>query len=288
MPRPLSNSTPRADLHLHSTYSDGVHSPRHLVELAGVAGLCALSITDHDDVQSVGEAHATGQELGVEVIAGVELSTVERGIELHLLGYFIDPQCPQLIEYLRFFQEERLKRAHKIVALLRQVGCPVSLESVMRHSAKGSVGRPHIAQAMVECGFVSSAGEAFALYLSQDRPAFVPKYKIAASEAIALIAAAGGLSFVAHPGGNVPDDLILTLIKQGLQGVETVHPRHSPADVYHYRTLVARHGVLEAGGSDFHGFPHEESLGTYAVSHVAVRRMRQLVTVSARNCQDAP
>lgn len=151
----------------------------------------------------------------------------------------------------------------------------------MRHSAKGSVGRHHIAQAMVECGVVSSAGEAFAL-LGQDRPAFVPKYKIVASKAIALIAAAGGLSFVAHPGGNVPDDLILTLIKQGLQGNETVHPRHSPADVYHYRTLVARDGVLEAGGSDCHGFPHEEWLGTYAVSHVAVRRMRQLVSLRAQ------
>ncbi len=194
MERPRSDSTPSADLHLHSTYSDGVHSPRHLVQLAAGAGLYAISITDHDDVQSIGEARAAGQELGVEVIPGVELSTMERGIELHVLGYFIDPECAQLMDYLRFFQEERLKRVHKIVGRLREVGCPVSFESVMRHSARGSVGRPHIAQAMVECGFVSSAGEAFALYLGQDRPAFVPKYKIAASEAIALIAAAGGLS----------------------------------------------------------------------------------------------
>jgi len=283
MGRPSTTGTARADLHLHSTYSDGVHSPRHLIELAAAAGLSAVSITDHDAVDGIEEAQAAGQTLGVEVIPGVELSTNERGIELHVLGYFIDPKCEQLKEYLRFFQEERLKRVQKIVDLLKAVGCPVSFEGVMRYSPHGSVGRPHIAQAMVDCGFVSSPGEAFARYLSEDRPAFVPKYKILASEAIALINAAGGPAFVAHPGNNVPDDLILALIKQGLQGIETVHPRHSASDTYRYRSLAARYGVLETGGSDFHGFPHEAALGTYVVSYSAVRRMRQLVPASQGN-----
>ncbi|MBC7186559.1 MAG: PHP domain-containing protein [Calditrichaeota bacterium] len=282
-PQRPQRATGQVDLHLHSAYSDGLHSPRRLVELAAAVGLEAISITDHDTVEGCQEATAAGQEFRVEVIPGVELSTMERGVELHVLGYFFDPTNPHLNRHLRLFQEERVKRARKMVDLLRGMGCPVSFDDVMGRSGKGSVGRPHLAQAMVECGFVSSVGEAFALYLGEDRPAFVPKYKMATSEAIALITAAGGLAFLAHPGWNVADSLILTLAKQGLHGVETVHPRHAPGDVYHYRMLVAAHGLLETGGSDFHGAPHEAPLGTHVLPRSALEKMRESVLTAVRN-----
>jgi predicted metal-dependent phosphoesterase TrpH len=260
-----------------------LYTPRGLVELAAAVGLEAISVTDHDTVEGCQEAAAAGGELHVEVIPGVELSTVERGMELHVLGYFFDPTDPQMNQHLRLFREERVKRAGKMVELLRGMGCPVSLDDVMRRSAKGSVGRPHVAQAMVECGFVTSVGEAFSLYLGGDRPAYVPKYKMATSEALALISAAGGVSFLAHPGWNVPDSLILTLAKHGLHGVETVHPRHAPGDVYHYRVLVSTHGLLETGGSDYHGAPHEAPLGTYVVPRSALERMREFAFSAVRN-----
>lgn len=278
---PLRGPAP-ADLHMHSTYSDGLHSPRELVRLAAAAGLKAISITDHDAVEGFEEAHEHGRELNVEVIPGVELSSTERGVDIHVLGYFVDPLHPELNEYLRVFREERIRRVHKIVQLLQSMGCPVSYDTVMRLSPRGSVGRPHVAQAMVQSGFVSSAGEAFALYLGDDRPAFVPKYRISAGEALRLINAAGGVSCLAHPGNTIPESVIIDLMKQGLQGVETVHPRHSAGDVYRFRALVARHGLLETGGSDFHGAAHEVSLGTYVVPYTAVRRMRE---VSANQVQ---
>lgn len=269
---PLSGNV-KADLHLHSTYSDGLYSPPELVRLAAAAGLKAISITDHDAVEGCEEARQEGKELNVEVIPGVELSSTERGVDVHVLGYMVDPTHPELNEYLRLFREERIRRVHKMVELLQSMGCPVSYESVMRLSPRGSVGRPHVAQAMVQSGFVNSAGEAFALYLGDDCPAFVPKYRISAGEALRLIGAAGGVSFLAHPGSGMPESFILSLVKQGLQGIETVHPRHAPGEVYRYRSFVARHGLLETGGSDFHGGAHEAPLGTYVVPYTAVGKM---------------
>lgn len=282
-PQRPQGTSGQVDLHLHSTCSDGLHTPRRLVELAAAVGLEAISITDHDIVEGCQEAAAAGQELHVEVIPGVELSTMERGVELHVLGYFFDPTNPHLNRHLRLLREERVKRARKMVDLLRGMGCQVSFDDVIHRSGKGSVGRPHLAQAMVECGFVSSVGQAFALYLGEGRPTFMPKYKMAVSEAIALITAAGGIAFLAHPGWNVPDNLILTLAKEGLHGVETVHPRHGPGDVDHYRMFVAVHGLLQTGGSDFHGAPHEAPLGTYVLPRSALEKMRESVLAAVRN-----
>ncbi len=274
MQEQLAAAGMRADLHLHSTYSDGSHSPRQLVELAAAAGLRAISITDHDAVEGLEEAQIRGKELDVEVIPGVELSSTERSLDIHLLGYMIDPRHPGLNEYLRMFREECTKRVHKMVDLLQSMGCPVTYESVMQFSPHGSVGRPHVAQAMVRSGFVGSLGEAFALYLGDDRPAFVAKYRISAADAIALINAAGGVCLLAHPGNSISESVILGLVKQGLQGIETVHPRHSASEVYRYRAMVARYGLLETGGSDFHGATQEAPLGTFVVPYSVVCKMR--------------
>ena len=195
----------RVDLHLHSIYSDGNLSPSALVERAKDVGLCAISLTDHDNVSGIQEALLCGRRLGIEVIPGVELSTSERGLDTHILGYFIDKDNISLKNHLEFFRHHRIKRAKKIVQNLNSMGCKITFEQVKKKSISQNIGRPHIADAMVDCGFVRNQNEAFYAFLGDNKAAFVPKYKIGTLDAIIMIREAGGLSFLAHPGCDLPE-----------------------------------------------------------------------------------
>ncbi len=266
----------KADLHLHTVYSDGALPAEILLQEAKLAGLSTVSITDHDHTGAIDDAIAAGGRLGIEVIPGVELSTSIGSMEVHLLGYFFDHRNRKLQDYLALFRAERLKRAERIVEKLNDLRIPLTLPAVLRQAGRGSVGRPHIASALVEEGLIGSYHEAFLKYIGFGKPAYEEKYQISPRDAIGLIAGAGGLSFIAHPGNALEDEVLLRLIKEGVDGIEVIHPSHSMERVAHYRGIVSEYFLLASGGSDFHGGKKgdRDALGRYYISHVDVDIMR--------------
>jgi hypothetical protein len=269
-------ATGMVDLHTHTNQSDGLLPPERLVQLAAEAGLRAIAITDHDEVGGVEAAVIVGNQLGVEVISGVELSVSHQGYDIHILGYLIDFHHSRLLEFLHYFRDERLRRVHRILEKLKTLGHPVPLETVMRKAGVGSIGRPHIADAMVEEGRVPSYQEAFNRFIADGKPAFVPKVRISAEQAVAIIHEAQGLACLAHPGQNLSEAVILEVIKAGVDGVEVVHPKHGYHQREQYRFLAQKFGLLETGGSDFHGGRKggEEKLGDFVIDYEKVEKMK--------------
>jgi predicted metal-dependent phosphoesterase TrpH len=267
----------KADLHLHTTFSDGALSPSELIDRARQAGLAAIAITDHDHTGAIDEAMEIGSALGIEVITGVELSTSVGDQDIHILGYFFDHRDRGLQDYLAFFRLERRKRAERIVARLNALNVPLKIESVLTQARTGSVGRPHIANALLEEGLIASYHEAFFRYIGFGKPAYEKKYLVTPREAVALVANAGGLSFLAHPANMIDERLLRELIDAGIDGIEVVHPAHSPERVAHYSGIVGEYFLLASGGSDFHGGRRndKELLGRYTVSMEQVETMRR-------------
>jgi predicted metal-dependent phosphoesterase TrpH len=247
------SDTIRADLHLHTAYSDGALSPREIVDKARTAGVCTISITDHDNVGAIEEAIDYGKTVGIEVIPGLELSAAMGEKDVHILAYFIDHNNRTLLDYLTFFRYERLKRAERIVEKLNKINIPIRFESVQEQAGIGSLGRPHIASVMMEEGFIETYHEAFAKYIGVGGPAYEKKFQLGPEEAIRLISQSGGLSFLAHPGKYTSELEVAQLIKAGLDGIEVVHPSHNEIRQEHYRGVVNQYFLLESGGSDFHG-----------------------------------
>ncbi len=256
-----------ADLHLHTTHSDGALSPHDLVQKARDAGLNTIAITDHDNVAALDEAIEWGRSMGVEVITGLELSVTLSEKDVHILAYFFDRKNPNLLEYLEFFRRERLKRAERIVQKLNSINISLDLHDVLEQAGIGSVGRPHIANALVEQGMIGSYHEAFEKYIGVNGPAYEEKYHISPADAFKLIASSGGLSFLAHPGKYMTEVEISALIQSGLDGIEVVHPSHSPTLQEYYRGVVNHYFLLESGGSDFHGGKKNDE---YAFGHSVV------------------
>ena len=243
----------KADLHTHTTHSDGALSPYELITKAKNAGLSIISITDHDSVSALEEAVEFGKESGVEVIAGMELSTSFNDQEIHILGYFVDYRSKTLLDALAVFRGRRRKRAERIVDKLNRMNIPLRLESVLANATGDSIGRPHIANALVSGGHAESYHQAFSKYIGDGKPAYEKKEEYSIEDTVSLIAEAGGLSFLAHPGRSMNEALLFQLIKAGLDGIEVIHPSHSPDLVRYYRGIVDEYCLLESGGSDFHG-----------------------------------
>jgi len=267
----------KADLHLHTTFSDGALSPSELLERARQAGLTAISITDHDHTGGLDEAADLAGKNGIVVVPGVELSTIVGEADVHILGYFINHRDSRLQEYLELFRKERRKRAERIVEKLNGMHIPLTLAAVLRRAGAGSVGRPHIATALVEEGLIGTYQEAFSKYIGFGKPAYEKKYLISPREAIALVAAAGGLSFLAHPSTFINEEVLQEIIDAGIDGIEVVHPSHSPELVAHYSAIVSEYFLLASGGSDFHGGKRNdrESFGKYFISTEYVDMMRR-------------
>jgi len=274
----------KADLHLHSTFSDGALSPRELLDRARQAGLTAISITDHDHTGALDEATTIAAPLGIEVIPGVELSTMVGESDVHILGYFFDHHDARLQEYLALFRSERRKRAERIVRKLNGMNVPLTIDGVLRRAGGGSVGRPHIATALVEEGLIGTYQEAFSRYIGFGKPAYEKKYMISPREAIAMIAAAGGLSFIAHPSSFMEEQVLLDIIDAGIDGIEVVHPSHSPELAAHYRGIVSEYFLLASGGSDFHGGKRNDldAFGRYTISMAEVNMMRRRLRQAPR------
>jgi len=267
--------TEKTDLHMHSFHSDGYHSPEKVVEKAKNQGIKILSITDHDSVNAYNEATEYAKKFGIEVIPGVEISTDIRDTEVHILGYFVDPMNKDLEHYLNFFREERIKRAIRMVKKLNILGLDITIDDVLVFAKDSAIGRPHIAQALLAKGQVKSFFEAFYKYIGNHAPAYERKVHLSPQSAFKIINDAGGLSFIAHPG-NMPEILITELIDAGVDGIEVIHPSHSPEQVKFYRGIVIEYFLLESGGSDFHGGKREddENLGKYYTSSKVVDTMR--------------
>ncbi len=267
----------KVDLHLHTTFSDGALSTGELIERARRAGLSTISITDHDHVGALAQARALGESSGIEVIPGVELSTSVRDEDIHVLGYFFDEGNRALLDFLAFFRKERMKRAERIVEKLNDLNVPLKLESVLEQAGAGAVGRPHIAIALLEEGLIGSYQEAFAKYLGYGKPAYEKKYQIPPQEAIKLLSAAGGLSFIAHPGSTIDESMLVGLIDDGIDGIEVVHPSLTPERSAYYRGIVSEYYLLACGGSDFHGGKRNDAdaLGKYTITDGDVAMMRR-------------
>ena len=240
------------DLHTHSTASDGARAPAEVVRAAREIGLTALALTDHDTIAGLPEATEAGRAEGVRIVPGVELSAVEGHDETQLLGLHL-ADIGALQQRLSDLRAMRLSRGERIVRRLNELGVRVAFEDVLAEAAGGALGRPHIARAMVNEGWASDIRDAFDRYLGNGKSAYVPKDRLAMSEAIAMIHTAGGLAILAHPGQAGTRKRIEALVAQGLDGVEVRHPSHSAEDAARLNALVEHFGLVPSGGSDWHG-----------------------------------
>lgn len=276
---PAATGGRRIDLHTHTHFSDGTLSPEALVAFAIQRQLAALSITDHDSIEALEPARRAAAN-ALELVPGIELSASREGLELHILGYYLDPEHEGLRERLRGFRGERMNRALEMVERLRELGAPVDPDEVVSHAGPGVIGRPHVASALLRAGHVESIDDAFRRYLSRDGRAFVPRPAFLAEDAIALIHAAGGVSVLAHPGAALPDSVIEALRAAGLQGIEVWHPQHGTAAVRRFRALADRLGMLQTGGSDYHGAHRSTNLGEMAVPPATLAKLKEAAGVS--------
>jgi 3',5'-nucleoside bisphosphate phosphatase len=275
-PRPAGRGV---DLHVHTYFSDGTLSPEAVVALATERGLAALAITDHDSLEALDPARkAVGP--GLELVPGIELSSVHGSLDLHILGYYLDPMHDGLRARLERFGEERRERAMTMLRRLQDLGVPLDPAEVMSLAGPGVIGRPHIARAMVRAGHVPSLDDAFRHYLGRDGRAFVPRASFKVEEAIDLVQAAGGISVIAHPGPLLPDHVIEELADAGLRGVEVWHPQHHGPTVRRLRALCERLDLIETGGSDFHGAHRGPDLGGMRVPLRAWYRLRDAAGVA--------
>ncbi|MFI5274199.1 MAG: PHP domain-containing protein [Ktedonobacterales bacterium] len=244
------------DLHTHSTASDGLYPPEVLVGLAHAAGVTTLGLADHDTTAGVPAALAAGERLGVRVIPAVEVNTdlaAGRG-EAHVLGYFVDVEQPAFQSSLATLREARARRGERMVERLRALGFDITWERV-RELAGGSVGRPHVARALIERGYATDVSEAFDRYLGPGRPGYIARYKLSPGDAVRLIRSARGVAVLAHPGAmkGLADEVLPSLLGAGLQGIECYYGQYPPEMVERLLRLADTHGLIATGGSDYHG-----------------------------------
>ncbi len=246
------------DLHTHSTFSDGSHTPEELAGMAKRAGLYALALTDHDTTAGLERFTAACAEQGIKGIPGVEISAdVSRGT-MHILGYYVSADYPGLCVALERIREGRSDRNGKILEKLASLGMSVSMDEVSRYAGDEVVGRPHVARAMVEKGYVRSCEEAFDKYLAKGRPAYVDRFRLSSSDSVRIIRDAGGVAVLAHPFTLELDNgglrrIVAELREFGLQGIEAYYSEHSQDQTRRYVALAREMGLLTTGGSDFHG-----------------------------------
>lgn len=248
-----------ADLHVHTTFSDSTLTPREVIQECLWHGIDTVAITDHDTIEGVADAIAEGEEVGVRVIPGVEMTAYDVLREIHIVGLFIDIRNEHLLDVLARGLEARRLRVFEIVRLLRKLDVNVSAEEVFQIAGAGAPGRPHVARAMVRHGHVQTFPDAFKYYIGNDGPAYVPKYQLTAAQVVGAIHGAGGVSVVAHPGARLPDESVRELIAGGVDAIEVYHPLHTYDKEKKYLKMAEELGALISGGSDSHGIAREWS-----------------------------
>ncbi len=273
------------DLHLHTTASDGRLTPGELIALVARKGLQVVSVTDHDSTEGLGEALEAAKAFPhLTVIPGIELSTDIPGDEIHVLAYFVRHNDEELMATLRKFRQGRLERGKGMVEKLRALGMDIEWQRVQEIAGDGSVGRPHVALALMEKGYVSQTNEAFEKYLGRNGPAYVEREKLTPLEAVEAISSWGGVAVLAHPA-QLPDldDKLEELRSAGLVGMEVYYAQYSEERILELASTAARHGLLPCGGSDYHALdnPGERLPGTMGPPLEVVKELEKLATKRA-------
>jgi predicted metal-dependent phosphoesterase TrpH len=265
----------QADLHIHSTFSDGLLSPQKIVARAVSVGLKTIAITDHDSSEGINAALEAADGT-IEVIPAVEMSANIKDIDIHILGYYIDHNDDELAAYLNEFKTYRLARVKKILKKLSSDGINVDVEQVKLIGNNGSLGRPHIAEALRQSGYVQTINEAFFRFLGYHSRYYEPKKDARPCEVIKKIAQCGGISVAAHPGALGSSEILYQLIMDGIAGIEVWHPEHSKQAEAEYYETAMKNGLLMTGGSDFHGFPRSPiDIGSRGCSTEDVVRLKE-------------
>jgi 3',5'-nucleoside bisphosphate phosphatase len=271
------------DLHTHSTFSDGTTSPESNVEAAVALGLEGLGVTDHDTTDGFERARLAADDTGLELVLGTEFSAEHEGFSVHVLGFWIDPGHAALTDELERLRDERTDRARRIVERFRELGMPLEFERVLQLAGTAPIGRPHIAEAVVETGAVGDTKEVFDRYLADGGPAYVPKHAVGPRRAVELLTAACGVAVLAHPGLYGRDDrgvdpgLVEEMAGAGLAGIEADHPDHTAEQRRAYRDLAVGLGLEVTGGSDYHGEAKPNRLGSATTDREVVERLRSWV-----------
>lgn len=249
----------KTDLHIHTYYSDGVFSPEKIVDTAIDVGLGVIALTDHDNVLSYGVAKdylkKEGKEDKLEIIQGVEINTLYKNYEVHILGYFMNTENSDFQNLLKIQQQARVKQTKEIISLLaKKEGIKIKYEDIKKQVAEGgSIGRPHIAKAITNAGGTTSVIDAYAKYIHDDSPVYVPRKTVTPHDAVEIIYDAGGIPVIAHPHDlDIAETLIKDLMSCGLRGIEAYHRKHSPACVEYFSSMAEELGLVVTGGSDFH------------------------------------
>lgn len=272
----------RADLHVHTTHSDGRMTPEQVVEHARKKGLKAIAVTDHDIVSAVKAAQQMGEKYSIEIIPGIEMSTLWEDQEIHILGYFVDIYDPKLLEALDKQRDVRFLRNQMMIEKLQKIGIPITLEEVMERKIDNdqrNIGRPHIAEVLIAKGIVRTMDEAFDRYLGRNGQAYLTPDRISPVEAIRLIHQSGGVAVIAHPGLYQKDEIIPLFVEEGLDGLEVDHPDHTDEDRQRYQAIATRYQLIATAGSDFHGerngSMYHADLGTCTVPYRQVEKLKQ-------------
>lgn len=245
----------KIDLHLHTNFSDGKLSPEQLLKFAYENHYAYLSITDHDSTLGYQEARKVVSTYPLELIPGVEVSTIYQSNDVHILAYYVDVDNAELNEMLRKIYDSRYGRAKQMVENLHKMGIELDWQDVLKYAGQNKyVGRPHIARAMIENGFCKTIKEVFDHYLNNDSPIYVPKYRIDSNQAIEIIKRAGGIPVIAHPGRLEDDTILYDFIDMGIEGIEVYYSSHSSGQIKLYEQIALEHNLIRTGGSDFHGY----------------------------------
>lgn len=242
-----------ADLHCHTTASDGLLTPTEIVELASSKGIKAIGITDHDSIDGWQEAERAAETLNIKIIKGIEINTDWQQREIHILGYLLDDKSISFNRKIYQLQHQRIIRIKEILSKLERLNMSITFEEVKEYAKGKAIGRPHVAQAMVKKGYVMDFREVFDSYLKVGGAAYVPRYKLTPTEAISIIREAQGVAVLAHPGTQHIEKQIRQWKDEGLQGIEVSHPDHSLEGSVRYSKLAEKLGLIATGGSDFHG-----------------------------------
>jgi predicted metal-dependent phosphoesterase TrpH len=267
------------DLHLHTTASDGSFAPRELVDRAAAAGITIMAVTDHDTTAAIADVQASARERRIEALAGIEITAVEDGRDIHVLGYFLDANEPALITFLQTQRETRISRVHAIAARLAELGVPIDVQKLLDEASRQpgrSIGRPQVARALQRAGHVADSREAFDRFLGSDAPAFVSRPGAPPEIVVGIIHRAGGLASLAHPGRTRIDARIPALAAAGLDCLEVYHSDHDETAIRRYGEMASALGLLMTGGSDFHGDPaHGLEVGAATLPAAEWRRLSE-------------
>jgi predicted metal-dependent phosphoesterase TrpH len=264
------------DLHAHTTASDGLDSPVGLVELAARRGLSVLAVTDHDTVDAIAEAEEAASERGITLVPGVELSTTVPTGEVHVLGYFVDRHDDAFIASLADLASSRVRRVERMIDRLHELGYPVDRDAIMAEAGVGSIGRPHVARALMAIGAASSVSDAFDRFLKAGRPAYIPRDPFTPEDAVRLLADHGAVPTLAHPlsTGDI-EGTLRRLVPAGLRGFETYYAEYMPDQHQQLRAIADAWGLIPTGGSDYHGsgFREGRELGAAPVPEETYDRL---------------